>query len=635
MSFATPFFLLFGLLAGPIILMYMLRLRRREIVISSTMLWQKLLRDREANTPWQRLRRNLLLILQLLILTALAFALARPFLPVSSVVSGNVVVLLDGSASMLATDVEPNRFIVAREEVEEMVSDLGGGDQMTIILVGQTPQVLISAAGDKVAVRQALAGIEAKPVAADWEGALALAAGVSQGFRDSRIVIVSDGGLPVELPLLPAEIIYLPVGISAENMAISALAPGETPLGPELFAAVTNYGRTDQQALVSIELDGVLFDSRRVTVPAGDVSNLSWTLPSETTEIAAHISGNQDDYLALDDMSWAVREARAGTRALLVGETNRFLDTALSVLPGIEIVRAGASFDTDETIEIQYDLLVLDGVPLPEPPPDSDLLIIDPVSSSHSENELFYNVTGVFSKTAVVRVTDSPLNTYVDWSNINILRAKQLESDWLRPNVMAEDGPLLLAGEQNGRRVAILTFKLQESDLPLQIAFPVLMANITSWLNPGRLFDATPTLRVGDPVPVFPRAGATAVIVALPDGNERSIATSDETVVFDETKQLGLYRVTVRDLEGDRQAGSFAVNLFASAESAIAPAETLALNQLAAETATQNSVGQRELWPWLAALSFAVLFIEWWVFHRGSRLPNLPRLDFKSQSRGR
>ncbi|MCA9986938.1 MAG: BatA domain-containing protein, partial [Anaerolineales bacterium] len=107
-SFLTPLMLLLGLLAAPIILLYMLRLRRQEMLVSSTMLWQRLLRDREANAPWQKLRRNLLLILQLLILALLVFALARPFLPVPSVISGSVVVLLDGSASMLATDVEPN-----------------------------------------------------------------------------------------------------------------------------------------------------------------------------------------------------------------------------------------------------------------------------------------------------------------------------------------------------------------------------------------------------------------------------------------------------------------------------------------------------------------------------------------------
>src|SRR5690606_15632148 len=104
MSFLTPLAFLGALLAIPILLLYMLRLRRREVTVSSTFLWQQILRDREANTPWQRLRRNLLLFLQLLILALLVFALARPFIVVPSVGAGQIALLLDASASMNATD---------------------------------------------------------------------------------------------------------------------------------------------------------------------------------------------------------------------------------------------------------------------------------------------------------------------------------------------------------------------------------------------------------------------------------------------------------------------------------------------------------------------------------------------------
>ncbi|MGB4871844.1 MAG: BatA and WFA domain-containing protein, partial [Candidatus Promineifilaceae bacterium] len=156
MSFLTPAFLLLGLLAVPIIVMYMLRLRRREVTVSSTLLWQKLLRDREANAPWQKLRRNLLLILQLLILAALVLALARPFLPSPSVITGSTVLLLDGSASMQATDAAPSRFAAAKTEAAQLIGDLSGGSQMTLIQVGHTPAVLASASSDKTALRRAL-----------------------------------------------------------------------------------------------------------------------------------------------------------------------------------------------------------------------------------------------------------------------------------------------------------------------------------------------------------------------------------------------------------------------------------------------------------------------------------------------
>jgi Ca-activated chloride channel homolog len=104
MSFLAPLAFVGALLAIPVILLYMLRLRRREVVVSSTFLWQQILRDREANTPWQRLKRNLLLFLQLLILAALVFGLARPFIVVPAVSAGQIAVLLDASASMNATD---------------------------------------------------------------------------------------------------------------------------------------------------------------------------------------------------------------------------------------------------------------------------------------------------------------------------------------------------------------------------------------------------------------------------------------------------------------------------------------------------------------------------------------------------
>src|SRR4026207_2349059 len=110
MSFLTPLALALGVIAGPIILLYMLRLRRREVQVSSTMLWQQLLRDREANAPWQRLRGNLLLLLQLLVLAALVMALARPFIEVPTVTTGRIALLVDASASMNATDVQPNRL---------------------------------------------------------------------------------------------------------------------------------------------------------------------------------------------------------------------------------------------------------------------------------------------------------------------------------------------------------------------------------------------------------------------------------------------------------------------------------------------------------------------------------------------
>ncbi len=612
-----------GLLAGPIIILYMLRLRRREVMVSSTLLWQKLLRDREANAPWQKLRRNLLLILQLIILAALVFALARPFLPSPSIISGSVVVLLDASASMQATDVAPNRFDAAKAEVSQLINDLSGSSQMTLIKVGQTPTVVAAASSDRTQLQRALEAVQPDPAAAAWNAAFALATGAAQGFRDARIVIVSDGGIPADLPPLPVEYIYVPIGESGENLAITALATRETEDGIQLFASVQNKGLIDQGTLLSIDLDGTLFDSRRLTVPAGSSVNVTWDLPPGTATIQAHLSDNEGDFLPLDDVAWAVHEGGVSNRTLLVTEGNLFLEQVFTVLPGVEAFKVPPDSDLldPETAEFDYDLVIFDGVPLPDPPPATDMLIINPQAGG--EGGLF-SVTGTFSNTVTTRLEESPLLQFVAWDEVDVRQARQVSAPWAQTLVAAEGGPLVQIGEQNGHRIAILTFDLRDSDLPLQIAFPILMANITGWLSPGRAFDAPTGLQPGDPVAVVPGASSTAVLVQKPDGSRWTAEVGEEDLFFTETDTPGLYTVLLRDAAADRPAGSFAVNLFSPAESAIRPAESLQIGQTQVETEDEGDVGQRELWPWLLAIAVVVLIVEWWVHHRGTRWPKLP-----------
>src|SRR5512138_2572631 len=278
MQFLTPLGFLLAGLAIPIILLYMLKLRRKQVQISSTFLWVQLLRDQQANAPWQKLKRNLLLILQLLILAALVIAIARPAIQVPAVASGSVIVLLDASASMNATDVSPSRFEEARRSVDALINGLTSASSMTLILVADSPQTLISAETDKSLLKQALDKAHATPGQANWQAAFALAAGAARSNQDkATIVIVSDGGLPAEgLPALPGEVRYVPVGKSQDNLAISALALRPALKGPQLFAEVSNYADVDRKVTLSTYFNNDLIDARQLDLRAG--SSGSFTL---------------------------------------------------------------------------------------------------------------------------------------------------------------------------------------------------------------------------------------------------------------------------------------------------------------------------------------------------------------------
>src|SRR5216117_2882045 len=122
MSFLAPFALTLFALSVPLVLLYFLKVRRRERTVSSLLLWSTALRDREASTFFQRLQRDPLLMLQLLALLALAFALARPAVTVMGHGAKRIVVVLDTSASMKATDASPSRFARAQRQALDVVS---------------------------------------------------------------------------------------------------------------------------------------------------------------------------------------------------------------------------------------------------------------------------------------------------------------------------------------------------------------------------------------------------------------------------------------------------------------------------------------------------------------------------------
>src|SRR5918999_2059058 len=94
-----------GAIAIPaLLILYFLKLRRREMPVSSTILWKKAVQDLQVNAPFQRLRRNLLLLLQLLLLFLLLLALSRPVTHYTPGAGQISVMLIDRSASMATKD---------------------------------------------------------------------------------------------------------------------------------------------------------------------------------------------------------------------------------------------------------------------------------------------------------------------------------------------------------------------------------------------------------------------------------------------------------------------------------------------------------------------------------------------------
>ncbi|MGB1286444.1 MAG: BatA domain-containing protein [Aggregatilineales bacterium] len=627
MSLLTPAGLLAGFIAIPILLLYMLRLRRREVFVSSNFLWQQILQDTEANTPWQRLRRNILLFLQLLILALLVLALARPAQPVETISAGRTVVLLDASASMNATDInDETRFSEAKREALKLLGEMSGDDEMSIIHVADLSTTLVPYTGDINALRVAINETRVSEGGADWNTALTLAAAGAKGAEFFNIIIIGDGGLDDSLAL-PENIpqpIFIPIGNSSDNLALTALATRARAGGnpPQLFAQVENYRDIDTEVSVNIRLDGILWKSQTQTISERSRRSFIFSEVTEDfTTLEATLTYDDDaiDHLSLDDSAWTIAQDNGTRRVLIVEENeNVFLNQILRSLPGIQSFRGDTVRGT--LPQQPYDLYIFNGW-LPDTLPDADMLIINPPRST----ELFQ--TGeLIENPGALSLNDNahPLTAFVDVDSVNIRAITPITgTQWGQSLIETDEAAVLIAGEDNGRQIVIMPFELLDSDLMLQIAFPILMSNLLDWFTPPGILENDGNLTVGDSLRIRPASDITRIDVTLPDDSSRTLTVNSTTLTFTETYQPGLYTLDLFSGDTAISTQQIAVNLFGTDESNITPRAEDDLNiggGDATEDAEANQ-GWREFWSILAFLGLLVLLYEWWVYHQRLQRP--------------
>ena len=208
--------------------------------------------------------------------------------------------------------------------------------------------------------------------------------------------------------------------------------------------------------------------------------------------------------------------------------------------------------------------------------------------------------------------THSP--DYVDWKTVHVLQAnKATMPNWMNVLIKSDSTPLVTAGEKNGQRIAALTFDLRESDLPLQVAYPILFSNLINYLAPSSAFNSSQSLQAGESLTLVPPTDAEQVVIASPSNKTFTLAAGQTS--FSQTNELGYYAVNFVS-KNSTKAEYFAVNLFDPSESNLQPRETLQIGSTSVTPTISEQVGLQELWKWFAGVTLIISMIEWQVFHR-------------------
>lgn len=614
MNFLAPAAFWFAATIPVVVLFYLLKRKRVVKLIASTLLWQKFLADTQANAPFQKLRHNWLLVLQLLLLALVILALSRPFFIGHSGSSAMRVIILDASASMQSTDEAPSRFEKARAEALKWVDSLHDEDQMLVLQAGANTEVKQSATSNKAALRRAIDACRATDSPTRLIEALKLAdmlvskvAPVKQGRPDAEIHLFSDGAASdlSEFENKGLPVIYHRMGQRANNLGVTTLDIRENPENRSqraIYTSVVNFSGAAQQTQLELLFENQVIDARAITVKPGETSPQVF-LATQNRDGIFTVRIDAKDDLAADNQASIVSLLPQPIKVLLVSRGNRFLEKALRTVANLDLTVAPDCVDAAPN----YDFVVLDDV-TPTVWPKPNLIAI------HIANTNWFDAWAKADAPAIVDWKNThPLLRYLNFDNVQIGEALAVKTpSWAVSLVDAQQTPLILAGELAHQKIVWIGFDTLQSTWPYRIYFPMFIANAAEWLNPATTKSSQLMLHAGEPFRFGSAQALGNVEVSLPDGTKKTLAAGNSPeIVFGDTAKQGTYR-----LHSGTNEIAFCVNVLDATESNTKPREELQFGKFNRVNATSVQRANMELWRWIAAAGLAVLMFEWWFYHR-------------------
>jgi len=594
-----------------LILIHTLKPRPRPVEVTSLLLWQEALKEADSRMTFKRLMKNLPLLLQILLVLLAALALAEPVRVHQSIPKGKMILVIDTSASMQTRSGATTRFDRARNKAIELINQLGPKQKIMIVEAGPRGGRNSGFLDSPAAARDIVAALVPTDAAVSLEPSVYQALSFVDPAAGDELYLITDGAGGDISALIEnhARIKPIIVGGGAHNVGITRFEFRQQVDRNDQFEfmlEVENFDHTPAACSIRLAIDNAKLFDQHTEFAAREKKLLILPYMGPIAGIASARLDVDDDF-AVDNKAYLSINAAAQIWVLLVSQGNPFLEKLLAAYPNFRVNSVKEIIPSSwQEQTARHDIVIIDRLNFP-PADRGNFLLIDAYSPTIpvvKTGEVGQPRNPVWDRT-------NPLMADVDLSRLLVEKSSRLEADkGVREVVASDRAGLLYTFEKGGLRAALLSFDITRSDLPLRVAFPVMMSNIFNWLNPQKLEFSTLHTRAGEPFDIYLNPQTETFYTRAPYEKWQKRQAAGNPFRYTDTRRVGVYTVS----ENERQR-YFTVNLTDESESDIAARPAgLEPDRFAVSRPAPLASVQQPLWTAFILVSFALLLAEWYLW---------------------
>ncbi len=593
-----------------VIIMYLLKQKAVDMPVPSLFLWKEMYRNQHSDTPWEKLKKNILLIMQIITIVVVVFALMGPYARKEIDVSESVAILMDNSGSMSAKlNDRETRLDRAKSAAINFVDTLPSGTKITLVECNRETATLVSNSLDKNAVTALIRNIRQTNYVGDVSGGVEVCSLIKASEPNLQVAAFTD----TQVAMAGLEATLYDFAGDVQNACVDYVSCGSVNGRMMVLASISNCGSQAFETDLDLRgADGELISVQSISLEPGESKVVYFTdISYEGSVVSVAIA--KEDALSTDNIAYGLSREEAGSNVLLMTTGNLYLQRAIELKDGVTVVNGANPDDFSTYVKDDYDLIIFDNC-LPNDldkllPNNVNLMFINvPYDEYYTTvSKLIYSDSFVpeVSLESTGYVKDIGTDSYAFYS------AYALECPIWAKNLVTvknEKGKTFSAGfigEVDGRKICVLGFDLHSSDFVLSPEFPVFMYNIVSDMIDTSALSAK-SVYCGDSIKIT-SLSENGFTVSAPEKLSKNFSSG--LIYYNDTDEPGVYTLD----KGKDTEESFVVN-FATSESKVnrAPGTDIGYTGAAVVDATEEGVYSFR--PFIIGLILLLLIAEWIIY---------------------